>query len=187
MRFEPLRLRDAYRIDIEPRVDERGFFARIFCREEFAARGLETNWVQCSLSVNPRAGTLRGLHFQDPPHDEAKLIRCVRGRIHDVIVDLRPDSPTYLDHVACELDSDTRCALYVPRGLAHGFLTLVPDCEVHYWITNAYEPTAARGIRFDDPLLGIRWPRPIEVVSERDRAWPLLSDRHPFGGHAKNV
>ncbi len=172
MRFEPFSIPDAYRIELEPHFDERGFFARTFCREQFAARGLAPQFVQCSLSVNPRAGTLRGLHFQLPPHLETKLVRCVRGRIYDVLVDLRLGSPTYLQYAAWELDGETRTALYIPAGCAHGFLTLTDDCEVHYWMDTPYCPEAAGGIRFDDPALGIVWPEPVQILSERDRSWP---------------
>jgi dTDP-4-dehydrorhamnose 3,5-epimerase len=173
MRFEPLPISGAYRIELEPHADERGFFARIFSREEFLAHGLAADFVQWSLSFTPRVGTLRGLHFQLPPHQETKLVRCVRGRIYDVLVDLRQNSPTYLQHTAWELCADSRSALYIPPGCAHGFLTLTPDCEIHYAMDVAYHPESASGVRFDDPAFKIHWPLPVELVSARDRSWPL--------------
>ncbi|MCB1009775.1 MAG: dTDP-4-dehydrorhamnose 3,5-epimerase family protein, partial [Acidobacteria bacterium] len=128
--------------------------------------------AQASLSWNPRRGTLRGMHWQAAPHAETKLVRCAMGRIHDVLVDLRPDSPTYLRHVAVELSGESGDALYVPPGLAHGFLTLTDSCQVHYQMSTFHEPGAGRGARWNDPAFGIEWPAPIEVISERDRTWP---------------
>lgn len=171
--------------------DDRGFFARTWCREEFRARGLVSDFVQASLSVNPVRGTVRGLHLQRPPHAETKLIRCVRGAIFDVIVDLRPDSPTYGEWLAVELTAESYDMLYVPAGFAHGFQTLVPDTEIDYLITPAYEPTAATGVRYDDPALGIRWPLPVSRISRKDATWPLLpakSARPRSGGdHGSSV
>jgi len=175
LKFVELDLPGAYRIELEPHADERGAFARTFCAREFAARGLATELVQTSLSLNTRRGTLRGLHWQAAPHGEAKLVRCVRGRIHDVLVDMRSESPTFRRWVAVELTADRRDAVYVPEGIAHGFLTLDDDCEVHYAMSSFYAPEAARGARYDDPAFGIVWPAPVEVISERDLAWP------PFG------
>ncbi len=174
MKLVRLGLAGAFLVEIEPHADERGFFARTFCAREFAAAGLDSRLVQTSLSWNPTPGTLRGLHFQAAPHAEAKLVRCVRGRIYDVIADLRPDSPTFAQHLAIELAADERNAIYVPPGLAHGFLTLEPDCEVHYQMSEFHAPEAARGVRWNDPALGIVWPRAIAVISARDRGWPDL-------------
>ncbi len=172
MRFHATSIRGAYRVEIEPIVDERGTFARTFCRREFAAQGLATEWVQSSVSFNPTAGTLRGLHYQAAPHQETKLLWVTRGRLWDVIVDLRPDSPSYLAHAALTLAVDERAALYVPPGVAHGFLTLEPDTEVFYQISEFYHPDAARGVRWDDPAFAIAWPARPVLISERDRSYP---------------
>jgi len=172
VRLIPLGLPGACLVGLEPHADERGFFARTFCARELAAAGLDVRVAQTSLSWNPRRGTLRGLHWQAPPHAEAKLVRCVRGRIYDVLVDVRPESHAFRQHVAVELDADGRDAVYIPPGVAHGFLTLADGCEVHYQMSESHAPEAARGARFDDPAFGIVWPAPIEVVSARDRAWP---------------
>jgi dTDP-4-dehydrorhamnose 3,5-epimerase len=172
VRLVRLGLPGACLIEIEPREDERGLFARTFCARELAAAGLETRIVQTSLSWNPRRGTLRGLHWQAAPHEESKVVRCTRGRIYDVILDLRPDSHTWRQHLGIELSADARNALYVPPGVAHGFLTLEDGCEVHYQMSEFHEPAAARGVRFDDPAFGIVWPSSVEVISDRDRSWP---------------
>ena len=164
-------------IDLELRSDDRGFFARTFCVEEFGAAGLKTVVEQCNQSFNHQAGTLRGMHFQIAPHPEAKLVRCIRGAIVDIIVDMRPDSPTRLQHVAVELTADNRRALYVPPHFAHGYQTLVDDTEVMYQVSGSYEPTAERGLRYDDPMLGLEWPLPVSVISAKDSAWPLIADR----------
>ena len=156
------------------RTDERGFFARTFDRQEFLDAGLEPVVEQANLSFNHRAGTLRGMHYQVAPATEAKLVRCTRGAVLDVAVDLRPDSPSYLQHVAVELTANSRTALYVPPMFAHGYLTLEDACEVVYQVSAAYAPGAERGLRYDDPALGIAWPVPVAVVSEKDRDWPLL-------------
>jgi dTDP-4-dehydrorhamnose 3,5-epimerase len=172
MRFTPLPLAGAMLIDIEPIADERGFFARSWCREEFARHGLEAELAQCNISFNAHPGTLRGLHFQAAPHGEAKLVRCTQGAIWDVIVDLRPTSPTYLRWTACELDQATRRALYIPVGFAHGFQTMAPDSEVFYQMSAAFVPGCARGARWDDPAFAIRWPETAQrVISDRDRAY----------------
>jgi dTDP-4-dehydrorhamnose 3,5-epimerase len=172
VRITPLALGGVHRIDLEPFADERGFFARSYCVRELAAAGIEAPIVQTSLSWNPRRGTLRGLHWQAPPDEETKIVRCARGRIHDVLVDLRPDSPTYLRHVAVELSGEERNAVVVPPGVAHGFLTLEDGCEVHYAMSAFHAPASARGARWNDPAFGISWPAAVEVVSERDRGWP---------------
>lgn len=155
-------------------ADERGFFARTFCRDDFAARGLETEVAQCSVSWNRTRGTLRGLHFQAEPAAEVKLVRCTRGAIFDVAVDVRPGSPTRGRHVAVVLAAERGTQLYVPRGFAHGFLTLADDTEVAYQISTPYAPELARGYRWDDPALAIPWPAPPAVISEKDRNLPVF-------------
>ena len=172
MRFVPLGIPGAWLLEIEPRGDERGAFARTFCAREFAGHGLETRVAQTSLSTNLRRGTLRGLHWQAAPHAEAKLVRCVRGRVYDLLVDVRPESHIFRQHLAIELSADARNAVYIPPGVAHGFLTLEDDCEVHYAMSEFHAPEAARGARWDDPAFGIVLPEPVAVVSERDRSWP---------------
>jgi dTDP-4-dehydrorhamnose 3,5-epimerase len=164
-------------IDLDLRSDDRGFFARTFCIEEFGAAGLQTVVEQCNLSGNYRAGTLRGMHFQIAPHPEAKLVRCIRGAIVDIIVDMRPESPTRLQHVAVELTADNRRAFYVPPYFAHAYQTLTDDTEVMYQVSGSYEPSAERGLRHDDPVLGIQWPLPVSVISAKDASWPLIADR----------
>lgn len=175
MIFHPLKFSGAYRIELEPIADERGAFARRFCADEFQIRGLEIDFVQRSVSYNNRAGTLRGMHFQSPPHLETKLVRCVRGAIFDVFVDLREGSPTYGQWHAEELTADNRIMLYIPKGFAHGFQTLVDDSEVDYEITPAHVPGAFAGFRFDDPTLAIDWPFAEMIISERDRKLPSTS------------
>jgi len=172
VRFSETALPGAWLVDVEPAEDERGGFARTYCEREFAARGLITRFPQCNVSYNRRAGTLRGLHYQVPPHAEVKLVRCTAGAIADVIVDLRGGSPTRLKWLAVELSARTRRALYVPEGFAHGFITLEDDTEVFYQIGAFYEPAAARGIRWDDPLFAIGWPRRPAVIAPRDASYP---------------
>jgi dTDP-4-dehydrorhamnose 3,5-epimerase len=174
MRVTESRLPGAFVVELERHEDERGYFARTFCREEFERAGLNSAVEQCSTSFNRRRGTLRGMHFQLAPAAEHKLVRCTRGRIHDVIVDLRPDSPTAYQWLGVELSEENGRALYVPAGFAHGFQTLVRDTEVFYQISEPYRPHLARGIRWDDPTLGIRWPLPNPILSARDRDLPLL-------------
>ncbi len=175
MQFVPTKLAGAFVVEPEPRGDERGFFARTFCRDEFAARGLNTTWVQCNVSFNRRAGTLRGLHWQADPHPEVKLVRCTAGAAFDVIVDLRPGSPTYRQWVAVELSADNRKAVYIPAGFAHGFQTLADGTELFYQMSEFYYPELARGARWDDPALGIEWPAcGHRVVAPRDLAFPDL-------------
>jgi dTDP-4-dehydrorhamnose 3,5-epimerase len=182
MRFIPTPLADAYVVELEPRVDERGFFARLFCREEFEAQGLDPVVAQVNLSSSPTRGTLRGLHYQLEPMAEAKLVRCVRGAIFDVIVDARPHSTAYLQHFAVELTAETRRALYIPRGFAHGCQTLAPDTEVLYHASELHSPEHERGLRYDDPALGIDWPLPVSVISAKDANWPLLAAGVSTGG-----
>ena len=173
MRFVETELGGVFVVELEEHVDERGSFARTWCREEMAAAGLTSDLAQCSLSRNRRAGTLRGLHFQRPPHEEAKLVRCTRGAIFDVAVDLRPGSATLGRWVGVELDPDNSRGLYVPEGCAHGFQTLVDDTDVAYMISVPYAPEAATGVRWDDPRLGIAWPEVAErTISPRDRSLP---------------
>jgi dTDP-4-dehydrorhamnose 3,5-epimerase len=174
MIFESLTVGGAFLVKPARMEDDRGFFARTWCAQEFAERGLESVLAQTSISFNTARATLRGLHYQAPPHAESKLVRCTRGAIFDVIVDLRPTSPTYLRHDAITLTHDNRSALYVPRGCAHGFLTLEDETEVLYQISTSHMPAAARGVRWDDPAFGIAWPREPDVISERDRTWPRM-------------
>jgi dTDP-4-dehydrorhamnose 3,5-epimerase len=174
MKFKPTTLKDAMLIDVDRHVDDRGHFGRILCVDEFAAQGLETEFVQANLSRNLVRGTLRGLHRQLPPHEEAKLVRCVRGAMVDVIVDLRPHSPTYRRWEAFELTERNMAAIYVPRGFLHGLMTLEDDTEVLYMLTGRYAPGAEAGIRWNDPTLAIRWPMEPVVMSAKDTAWPLL-------------
>lgn len=172
MIFSPTPLAGTVRVEPERRTDERGFFARTWCRQEFAAQGLDVHMVQASISHNRRAGTLRGMHFAWPPSEEGKLVRCERGAIYDVILDLRPDSPSFLVHVGIELDQENRLALFVPQGVAHGFQTLRDDTDVVYMMTEVYRPDLADGFRFDDQAFAIRWPRPVSVLADRDRDYP---------------
>lgn len=165
-------LAGAYRVELERHEDERGFFARAFCEREFAARGLATRYPQCNISYNRRAHTLRGMHYQAAPRREAKLVRCLAGAIHDVIVDLRTDSATHMRWIGVELDARGRTALYVPPGFAHGFLTLAEDSEVFYQMGEFHDPGAERGFRWNDPAFGVGWPFEPEVISERDRSYP---------------
>ena len=171
MVFTETGLPGAFVVDIEPRVDQRGLFARSWCQDEFGAHGLATRLVQCSLSQSARRHTLRGMHFQAAPHNEAKLVRCTMGAIYDVIIDLRADSPTRGKYFGAELSATNHRALYVPEGFAHGFLTLADESEVFYQMSEFYRPEAARGVRWDDPAFGIVWPARPEVISERDASY----------------
>lgn len=176
MIFTETELPGAYVIDLERIEDARGLFARAWCEREFAEYGLETRIAQCNVSYNKRKGTLRGMHFQRSPHEEVKLVRCTRGALYDVIVDLRPDSPGFRRWIGIELTQDNRRLVYVPRGFAHGFQTLADETEVFYMISQLYVPEAAGGVRWDDPAFGIEWPvgEPTEI-SEKDRSWPDFS------------
>jgi dTDP-4-dehydrorhamnose 3,5-epimerase len=174
MKFTPTELADAVTIELEKRADERGFFARTFCAGEFAAAGLATAFPQANHSRNARKGTLRGMHFQRPPAGEVKLVRVVRGAIHDVIVDIRPGSPSFGRWQGFDLDAEGGRMLYVPAGFAHGFQTLEDDTDVTYMVSHPYTPGAEGGLRWDDPIVGIRWPLPVASISEKDAAWPLL-------------
>lgn len=172
MIFRKTALKGAYLIEPEPLADERGFFARTFCRREFESHGLNPNLVQCSVSYNARTGTLRGMHYQAPPHEEAKLIRCTSGAIYDVIIDLRRDSPTFRHWTSAELTGENRLMLYVPEGFAHGFQTLRDATEVMYQISVFHQPESARGVRWDDTAFRVDWPPAQRVISERDRHYP---------------
>ena len=178
MKFETTTLKDAVLIQLEPRRDERGFFARTYCRKEFAEAGLETDFVQGNVSVNPAKGTLRGLHFQRTPHEEVKVVRCISGAIYDVIVDLRPSSSSYLKWQGFELTAENGLQLYVPRGFAHGFLTLCEQAAVAYQVSAYYTPGAEGGLRWNDPRFRIEWPADAAVVSPKDAAWPDFSPEH---------
>lgn len=180
MIFTPTPLAGAYVIDLERRSDDRGYFARTFCAREFAAHGLDPRVVQANLSGNHRAGTLRGMHLQLPPTGEPKLVRCIHGAIWDVIVDLRPESPTYLRHFGVELTAGSHRALYVPQRFAHGYQALTDGAEVLYLVGEYYTPATERGLRWDDPALGLEWPLPVSELSPKDAAWPLLGEGSEF-------
>jgi len=174
MIFVETPLSGAYVIEIEKHEDERGFFARSWCEREFADKGLDPHLVQCNVSFNKRKGTLRGLHYQIVPHGEVKLVRCTKGSLYDVIVDLRKESPTFLKWFAAELTAGNHKMLYIPRLFAHGFQTLEDDTEIFYQMSEFYEPTASRGIRWNDPRLGINWPDVGRVMSQKDQVYPNI-------------
>ncbi len=176
MIFQPQALAGVHVIDVERREDERGFLGRTWCAREFAEHGLNPALVQCTLSFNRVRGTLRGMHYQAAPHEEAKLIRCTMGAIYDVVIDVRADSPTYKKWLGVELSADNRRMLYVPEGFAHGFITLRDTSEVFYQMSRLFEPDSARGVRWDDPAFAVHWPFPPIVMSERDRAYPDHTD-----------
>jgi dTDP-4-dehydrorhamnose 3,5-epimerase len=173
MIFKPTKLANAFVVEIETIEDDRGFFARTFCRKEFEQHQLNASMVQCNLSYNKRQGTLRGMHFQKKPYAEAKFVRCIAGAIYDVIIDLRPDSETYTQWIGVELSSDNRRMLYVPEGFAHGYQSLTDQSEVFYQVSQYYTPSADAGVRWDDPIFGIKWPAAeTRIISEKDRNWP---------------
>jgi len=174
MKFYPTPLKDAYLIELERRADDRGFFARMFCQNEFAEAGLSPQFVQINNAFSTKKGTLRGLHYQLPPSAEIKLVRCVRGALFDCIIDIRPDSPTYEKWFGAELDDNNRLAMYVPRGFAHGILTLKTDTEVLYMVSDFYSPERERGLRWDDPHFNISWPFEPQEISPKDLAWPAF-------------
>jgi dTDP-4-dehydrorhamnose 3,5-epimerase len=172
MKFDETRLAGVFVIDLDRHDDERGFFARSFCANEFAEHGLPGSFVQCNISYNSRRGTLRGMHFQAAPCEEGKLVRAIHGAIHDVVIDLRPSSSTYHEWAAFELSAENRSSLYIPPGLAHGFQTLTDDAELFYQMTELYEPALSRGVRWNDPAFEIVWPIAMPVLSERDASFP---------------
>jgi dTDP-4-dehydrorhamnose 3,5-epimerase len=177
MIFSETKLKGAFVIEIERREDSRGFFARAFCQHEFEAHGLKPTIAQANVAFNHTKGTLRGMHFQFPPAAETKLVRATRGAILDIIVDLRPESPTYLEHVAVELSEDNSRALYVPERFAHGYQVLRDKTETSYQVGEFYTPGCEGGLMYNDPRLGLHWPLPIAVISDKDRAWATLSEQ----------
>jgi dTDP-4-dehydrorhamnose 3,5-epimerase len=176
MIFLPTIIPGVFEIHPEPRTDERGFFARTWCQREFRDHGLNPNIAQCNISFNTHKGTLRGIHYQASPFQEAKLVRCTCGAIFDVAVDLRPESPTFKNWAGAVLSAENRCMFYVPEGCGHGFLTLEDDTEVFYQMSESYHPETGRGVRWDDPAFAIEWPADVTVIAERDRTYP---DFHP--------
>jgi dTDP-4-dehydrorhamnose 3,5-epimerase len=176
MIFKETPLRGAYLVELEMLKDDRGFFARTFCAKEFHDHGLADVFVQCNTSWNARMGTLRGLHYQRLPSSEVKLVRCTSGALWDLIVDLRPESPTYLQSFGVELSARNRLALYIPKMFAHGFQTLEDQTEVFYQMSEPYVRELSAGLRYDDPKLGIRWPTTVSIIAEKDLTWPLLSE-----------
>jgi dTDP-4-dehydrorhamnose 3,5-epimerase len=175
LKFTPTKLAGVFLIDVERRVDARGFFGRTWCEREMAAQGLSTKIVNVNTAVSTKAGTLRGMHYQVAPFAEVKIIRCYRGAVYDVIVDLRTDSNTYLQWFGAELTGDNATMLYAPEGCAHGYLTLTDDAELSYSTSQFYAPDAARGARYDDPAFDIRWPGPAQIVSDQDLKWPKFA------------
>lgn len=179
LRFEGVGIDGAFVVHLDERRDERGSFARTFCVDEFAAAGIDFAPVQCNLSRNTAAGTLRGMHFQTPPHEEAKLVQCVQGALFDAIVDVRPDSPTFGRTANVTLEADGSTLFYIPPGCAHGFLTTKPDTSILYYMGSRFVPGADRGIRWDDPALAIPWPGAPQVISDRDASYPTLGEVFP--------
>lgn len=179
MVFTETELKGAYVIEIEPRADSRGFFARAFCQKEFEPHGLKPVIAQANIAFNHKRGTLRGMHFQFPPAAETKIVRCTRGAILDIIVDLRPESPTYLNHISVELNEDNHRALYVPERFAHGYQVLCDRTETSYQVGEFYTPGSEGGLLYNDPRLNLEWPLPIAVISDKDAAWPTLEIQHP--------
>lgn len=176
MIFTETKLKGAFIIDLERRADERGFFARAFCQNEFREHGLKPSIAQANIASNLKKGTLRGMHFQYPPAAETKLVRCTRGAILDIIVDLRPESPTYLEHIEVELNEENMSALYVPERFAHGYQALRDGTDTSYQVGEFYTPDAEGGLKYDDPELGLRWPLPVSVISPKDQAFRAFSD-----------
>lgn len=187
MKFHPTPVESTHLIELERRGDDRGFFARIFCEQEFTGHGLDARFPQANNSLTARRGTLRGLHYQLPPAAEAKVVRCIRGALFDVVADLRPDSPSYGRWFGAELNAENRTMMYVPRGCAHGFVTLADDTEALYLSSAPYAPEQERGLRYDDPWLGIEWPiRPVEM-SGKDDSWPAYDPAHPESGQLRGL
>ena len=185
MIFTETTLQGAFIIDLDKRPDHRGFFARTFCGEEFEAHGLKPVVAQCNTSYNYKKGTLRGMHYQIPPVAETKLVRCVRGAIYDVIIDMRPESPTFLSYVGVELSAENHRALYVPEMFAHGYQALTNDSEVVYQVGEFYQPGYERGLRYDDPFFSIKWPIEVTEISQKDSNWPLLRMMSVGSGYPK--
>ena len=173
MRFTATPVEGVTIVEVDRIVDDRGFFGRVWCRDEFAEHGLDADWTQANVGLSTRAGTLRGMHYQRDPHAEVKLVRCTRGAVYDVALDLRPTSPTYLQWTGVTLSADEHTMLYIPEGCAHGYQTLADDSEIVYFTSAPYVREAAAGARHDDPAFGIEWPRPVEVISAQDAAWEL--------------
>jgi len=178
MIFEETKLKGGFVVDLKRIEDNRGFFARGWCAKEFRDHGLNPNLTQFNVAFNPHRATLRGMHFQGAPHAEAKFVRCTRGALFDVMIDLRPESPTHRQWFGMELSAENHRALYVPEGFAHGYQTLTADCEMYYFTTETYHPETAGGVRYNDPAFGITWPKPVDLISEADKNWPL----HAVGG-----
>ena len=181
MIFQEAPIPGVFVIDLEKRGDERGFFARMFCEDDFRAHGLETHFVQMNNSLSAEAGTLRGMHYQLAPSEEVKMVRCVRGALYDVVLDIRPESPTFGQHFGAELTAENRRMMYVPRGFAHGFITLEPATEALYLVSAAYAPELERGVRYNDPRFAIAWPREPASVSGKDAAHPDWDPAHHLG------
>jgi len=179
MIFTETKLKGAFILDVEKREDSRGFFARVFCQNEMKAHGLKPTIAQANTAFNINKGTVRGMHFQFPPAAETKLVRCTRGAILDIIVDLRPESPTYLQHIAVELSEDNYRALYVPERFAHGYQALRDKTETSYQVGEFYTPGTEGGLLYNDPRLGLEWPLPVSVVSDKDRVWKRLDEQEP--------
>ena len=179
MLFTETKLRGAFIIDLERREDNRGFFARAFCQNEFSDHGLKPIIAQANIGFNRRRGCLRGMHFQYPPAAETKVVRCTRGAVLDIIVDLRPESPTFLEHISVELTADNHRAIYIPERFAHGYQALEDETETSYQVGEFYTPGSEGGLRYDDPGLGLTWPLPVSEMSEKDADWPLLADVEP--------
>ncbi|MDO8927285.1 MAG: dTDP-4-dehydrorhamnose 3,5-epimerase [Sideroxyarcus sp.] len=178
MKFQQLPLEGAFLVSLEKRSDERGSFARAFCKNEFSAHGIPTDIVQSNISTNEKTGIVRGMHFQRAPHAETKLVRCTRGAIYDVIVDIREDSPTFGQWYGVELSEDNGLLIVVPEGFAHGYQALTDGATAFYMVTTAYAPGSESGLRHDDPALGIKWPLAVTDMSDKDRHWPLLSQQN---------
>lgn len=179
MKFIETELAGAFIVDLAPHEDNRGFFARLFCQQEFATHGLKPLVAQANVGSNRRRGTMRGMHFQFPPAAETKYVRCVRGAVLDIIVDLRPESPTYLRHVAVELSAANQRGIYIPERFAHGYQTLMDDTDTIYMVGEFYTPGVEGGLMYDDPALGLRWPLPVDVISDKDKSWKSLAEIEP--------
>jgi dTDP-4-dehydrorhamnose 3,5-epimerase len=188
MIFRPAPLAGAYLIEIEPKADERGFFGRAFCAKEFSAVGLESTFVQANNTLTLKKGTVRGFHYQLPPSAEVKLVRCIRGAVYDVIVDIRPHSKTYCQSFGATLDQENRHMMYVPQGFAHGFISLTDDAELHYMVSAFYDAKQERGLRYNDPAFAVRWPLEMTAISAKDSAWPDFDETfHGVSAFDKHV